>query len=635
MPMLRSFVKYTFYRKSISFLLSFTLIVAVALLAGCRDNDVTSDTEPIPDDSVTTLEPSAVDISKIYIPVELQSINLYKSSSTWYYGRSKQSDHFIVFWGAGYKDKDPGSAEVPETYRVNIDDLLAKAESFYDLNITKLKFAEVGTGKSNLDRYKMMIFVYYQSEWLATGSGYDNKIGALWVSPSTCKPVGSVIAHEIGHSFQYQVFCDLKGSSGFRYGFGGKGGNAFWEQTAQWQSYQSYPDQAFTDSDFGIYTENYSRHICHEAQRYASYFIHYYWADKHGRDIIGRIWREAKEPEDPLQAYMRITNITNAHFNEEIYDAATRFVTWDLDAIRDTGADYIGAHTFKYTTLDDRSYQVAYDRCPGTTGYNVVRLNVPSAGTSISAAFTGLVNASGFNHVEEASRAGWRYGYVALLKNGVRTYSEMYSGTNGTATFTVPENCSKLWFVVTGAPDTYAPHPWDDDNSNDDQWPYKVKFKNTDLYGNVTFDGTETPQNVTLTYDISFPFSATVYPGTTVTLDDDIIALAKAFVLQPGEITSSIGNSIKLYAVESNGTLNANTTANNGHWFNTGGNVCAWGGEARVFSEFNGTALSFAIGQYPGQCAVGNKYTIKQALVYEYESGKTVQATFVFNITLL
>jgi hypothetical protein len=111
--------------------------------------------------------------------------------------------------------------------------------------------------------------------------------------------------------------------------------------------------------------------------------------------------------------------------------------------------------------------------------------------------------------------------------------------------------------------------------------------------------------------------------------------LAKAFVLQPGEITSSIGNSIKLYAVENNGTLNANTTANNGHWFNTGGNVCAWGGEARVFSEFNGTALSFAIGQYPGQCAVGNKYTIKQALVYEYESGKTVQATFVFNITLL
>lgn len=54
----------------------------------------------------------------------------------------------------------------------------------------------------------MEIYLLYQSEWLATGSGYDNVIGALWVNPSTCQPVGSTIAHEIGHSFQYMVFCD-------------------------------------------------------------------------------------------------------------------------------------------------------------------------------------------------------------------------------------------------------------------------------------------------------------------------------------------------------------------------------------------------------------------------------------------
>lgn len=75
----------------------------------------------------------------------------------------------------------------------------------------------------------------YQTEWLATGSGYDNKIGALWVNPSTCQPVGSTIAHEIGHSFQYQVYCDkiLQGNPddlkcGFRYGYeGSNGGNGF------------------------------------------------------------------------------------------------------------------------------------------------------------------------------------------------------------------------------------------------------------------------------------------------------------------------------------------------------------------------------------------------------------------------
>ena len=82
----------------------------------------------------------------------------------------------------------------------------------------------------------MEIYLLYQTEWLATGSGYDNTIGALWVNPSTCQPVGSTIAHEIGHSFQYQVSCDkmLNGEAdfsqvGFRYGYGssGEGGNGF------------------------------------------------------------------------------------------------------------------------------------------------------------------------------------------------------------------------------------------------------------------------------------------------------------------------------------------------------------------------------------------------------------------------
>ena len=74
----------------------------------------------------------------------------------------------------------------------------------------------------------MEIYLLYQTEWLATGAGYDNVIGALWVNPTTCQPVGSAIGHEIGHSFQYQIYCDqiLTGEteeydfkSGFRYGY--------------------------------------------------------------------------------------------------------------------------------------------------------------------------------------------------------------------------------------------------------------------------------------------------------------------------------------------------------------------------------------------------------------------------------
>ncbi|SMD45089.1 hypothetical protein SAMN00777080_3731 [Aquiflexum balticum DSM 16537] len=422
-----------------------------------------------------------LDISKIYVPKEFSGMDLSNNNSTWSYQRSRQSQHFIVFWDKKYGRNDPNSSEVPEFYRVNIDDLLTKAESYYKLNVEELAFANTALGQSNLNKYKMMIFLFYTEDWMAFGAGYDDVIGALWINPATCKPVGSDIAHEIGHSFQYQVFCDLKGGSGFRYGFGGNGGNGFWEQTAQWQALQSYPEQIFTTSNFQVYTNNYHRHLCHEWYRYASYFIHYYWTEKHGKEFIGELWRNALNPEDPIQAYMRLTGISVTQFNDEIFEAASKMVTWDISGLRQYGNAYIGKQQFNFQTLDDGSYQVTYDFAPGTSGYNVIPLEVPTGGVTVSGVFTGLINAPGYNLTLDQGNAGWRYGYVALLENGQRVYGDMNQGTTGVANFEVPQNCSKLWFVVSGAPNRYLPHAWDEDESNDEQWPYKVKFTNTKI----------------------------------------------------------------------------------------------------------------------------------------------------------
>ncbi|MFD2035004.1 DUF4859 domain-containing protein [Belliella marina] len=589
-------------------------------------------TEQIPSGpEVGDLEPDSLEI---YVPNEFSEMDYNDDSSTWSFQRSRQSDHFIVFWDKKYEGNDPNSQEVPEFYRVDIDDLLAKAETYYELNVDELVFAKRGVGESNLDKYKMMIFLYYQEEWMAFGAGYDDVIGAIWVNPSTCKPVGATIAHEIGHSFQYQVFSDLKGGSGFRYGFGGNGGNTFWEQTAQWQAWQSYPEQVFTTHDFQVYVDNYHRHLCHEAYRYASYFIHYYWTEKHGIDIIGKIWREAVNPEDPIQAYMRLTGVSVEQFNNEIYEAASKNVTWDLDGVRQQGADHIGKQRFNFQTLEDGSHQVTYDFTPGTTGYNVIPLNVPEGGGTVSANFTGLVNASGYNAVADPSRAGWRYGYVALLENGQRVYGDMNQGMTGVASFEVPQNCSKLWFVVTGAPNTYQPHAWDDDESNDDQWPYKVKFSNTNILGMVDFPEDAVPSDRTISIDVEFPVSGTDYVGPTITLN--MAELAEAFVLQPNEIISSFGESIQFFGVEGDGTLNATNTANGyGHWFDADGNICNWGEDAKVFSEFSESNFTFTIGQYPGHSQPGDTYEISQAFVYTYLPGQTVQVTVKFNITLI
>jgi len=663
------------------YLLIFFLISGANSLTfvGCKsDSDIETpeedkDTVTTPPSTVVVLKPADItDYDKFYKPQDLKNLDMLRGDSKWSFVRSKQSTHFFVFWETGF-GSDPNANTVSEALRVDIDDLLKKAESFYEMNITTLKFAEIGNGKSNLDKYKMQIYLLYQTEWLATGGGYDDKIGALWVNPGTCKPVGSTIAHEIGHSFQYQVYADVLASGaiandfsrGFRYGYGGNGGNGFWEQTAQWQSYQSYPLQAFDSYNFSVYTENYHRHICHEWQRYASYFIHYYWSGKHGVDFIGKLWREAKSPEDPIQAYMRLNGLTVDQLNAELYDAATRFVTWDIDAIRTNGTNYIGKHTNKFYQLTDGTYQVAYNRCPGSTGYNVIPLNVPAAGTVVTTKFTALTPGSALapgdpgQYSDEATtltttkynsssltRAGWRYGYVALLKNGQRVYGDMNRKTSESVPFTIPEGCDKLWFVVLGAPSTYTALPWDEKESNDDQWPYTVKFTNTDLLGNITINPNETPKDLTLTYDLSFAADAAAYSGTTVNLNTngDAAKVAQALVMQPSAITGALlaakatpqEGKIAFAAIEANGTLNYNTTANGlGFWFNSLGNVISWGSanDSKLFSEFSSSNFEFTIGQYPGKSKAGDKYTFKEAFIYT-KDGKQYQVTFVFNVTI-
>ena len=146
--------------KCLSLILSFFLVSGLLLGSCGSDNSVEPEPEPEPEpvDTGVVLDPLKVDTTGFYIPEELKKINFYKSSSVWYHGRSKASEHFIVFWGRNYGDRDPNSAEVPDAYRVDIDDLLVKGEQFYEINVNELKFAETGVGKSNLDKYKILIF---------------------------------------------------------------------------------------------------------------------------------------------------------------------------------------------------------------------------------------------------------------------------------------------------------------------------------------------------------------------------------------------------------------------------------------------------------------------------------------------
>lgn len=411
------------------------------------------------------------------------SCDFYNDASEWCLKHSVESDHFVIFWQKGFGD-DPTTASLCS---FNPTSLLANAEKCWTKNVEELGF--LIPGESTTDKYKIIILVYYQTDWIASGSGVDGKAGLFNVCPwAITSRSGMTVAHEIGHTFQYLVNCDLGSDHGFNYGAGGYSGNGWWESCADWQGYKVYPDMQFSDGEY--FEQHLAAHhlnFLHEDWRYANCYIQDWWCMLHGQTFIGTLWRESVLPEDPVETYQRITSLDQDAFCDEQMLGYMHMATWDIDGVRDKAAHRIGQHVTHMhsasgSSLGTGAWEVDSAYCPQNYGYNIINMNVPSAGTVVKANFKGIAGADGYRAVN-VDKAGWRYAFVALASDGTRTYGDIQKATEGTASLTVPANCTNLFFVVEGAPTEHWQHGWDSDVTNDEQWPYQVKFVGTNLLG--------------------------------------------------------------------------------------------------------------------------------------------------------
>lgn len=614
----------------------------------------------------------------IYIPQEWQNRRdtlIYSESDpdnryTWSKSRSKESENFIVFWDKNYGHTYPTDAS--SAYSVNIDDLLEKCEGFYAMNVGQLAFCD--ESHSNVSKYKMMILLNHSTEWICYGGGYDDVIGALWLSPSTSKPVGHSVGHEVGHSFQYQVYADLKSYSGFRTAIGN--GSTFWEQTAQWQANHSYPELKWEQS-WNIFRKTHNYAMTHEWHRYQSYWWHYYLSDKYGIDAIGELWRfDPARGVDPNQSWMIKNAMGVSDLYMEYFQYAMKMATLDMDDVRNEAGNYISTLRYDYISLGDGQYQVAYSSCPQSTGFNVVQLNVPHPGTEITTHFTSLAhgasllhgdakqyfdgekfstaNVSTYNTSSQYHVRGFHLGYVALMNDGSRRY--FYEDTvyctgvdankeaDCSVSCVVPEGTNKLFLVVSPAPSAYIQHKWDEDITNDDQWPYRVKLEGTNIWGAADISETVPISDVEIEYDVYFPVSSSVYQGILLNVEGTAASmLGTALQMQASSLGSvlrtwhsdgPVDGQAMFYAVNSDSSISNTASSANGygHWFSATGNRCDYG-SGFVFSEFDPNTLSFSLGQYPGKLADGSNYTIRQAIQYR-KDGLSAMATFVFNIHL-
>lgn len=591
-------------------------------------------------------------------PNTYSSCDFTKETSEWCFQRSMESEHFVCFWQKGLEIKNNTISLGGSS--INVKTLLSRGETIWKKYVQELGFLD-------LPNVKIEMFIVNQTEWRADGSGTD---GTTWYYDGTtkksksaqvglfhCNPWaasaegGHTAAHEIGHVFQYLISAIHGTSRGWRWGYGdnGSGGCAWWESCAQWQAFNVYPSTLFTNGYYGQMLSNSYKSILHEDWRYANYFIQYYWCQLLGKDFIGKLWQATKFPEDPVDTFLRMNNMSLDEFNKIFFDYACRAITWDIDDIRDRGKNYQNqfSTTLKYVEGTENTYIVDAACCPQNYGMNIIPLKGITAGTTVKCAFKGVAGTDGYRKLNVA-KAGWRYGFVAQTTDGQRVYGNMYSDKEGVAEMTLPENTQRAWFVVTGAPTSHWHHPWDDSATNDEQWPYQVTFDGcaakgtTRTYGDYPDDYVR--RDTTAVIDAELAYSSSSYSYVDVQLDVD--AISRALGVSTAQMKAAVCGKkttkpyLRIAALNADGKTETNSKTISdsdvifGNWFSTSGKVGGYDNSAAIYTKIYHDSYICRIGQYPGRLSKGKTYKVRHAVIYTDASGKEYKATMEINLAV-
>ena len=393
----------------------------------------------------------AIDIpgKQIYIPSDLRNNNFESDTAQWSYSRMALTENFVIFWqrGFGADLKNPPQLE-GHRMSVDLENLKQKLERFYAYYRDTLHF--IGAG-SNADRYRMMVMINYSLDGTAYGGDYDEVIGAFWAAPNRLqdRPLNAV-AHELGHSFQMQVHCDKKAKVGRasnaydqfidtqdaeRPEEGRWFGGGFFEMTSQWMLWHVNPNWVRDELyHWTAYQRTPHKAYLHWENVYHSPYVLEWWSQNHGLYIIGDIYKTAHNPEDPADAFMRLTKMNVNQFNDDLFEANRHTVFLD----------------FKHAFAQTRPYagkwpQLNVSGAPEEGGFDARLMPTPSRGERLTVDFKGDI---------QRDIDGWRYGFVAQMSDGSCRYSPIYKESRAKISFTAPQDkdVRELYLVVMGAP---------------------------------------------------------------------------------------------------------------------------------------------------------------------------------------
>ena len=436
--------------------LSFALLSF--MVCSCGKDNPQPQPEPEPEPTPAPVIYGKPDGKDVYIPREFKSMDFTSDQSEYCWKHSYATDDIIIFWQKGFGD-DLSKAKAYKGHKMTVDleRLATQAQEFYDLYKNDLDFIRTG---SKADRYRMMVMLQYDDDGTAYGGSYDDVIGALWVTPLRTQDTRlNAIAHELGHSFQFQLSID--GNTGF-------GGGGIYEMTSQWMLWQANPNWIDDEKyHWDAFLDQTHLAFLHPDNMYHSPFVLEGWAALHGVTFIADLWRAAKHQNNAVTVYKNFTGLDQGAFCDETFDIYRRLITFDFPRVKEICARYANQHKGKLNAKDaDGWRRINKAQEPQQYGYNGIKLTPLKAGQTATLEFQGL---------SDHSAAGWRYGFVAVDKDGIAHYSEMGAEKEGTISYTAGTDEKYLWLVVMGAPTAHQSLN-DSQASSYRSYPYQVRL---------------------------------------------------------------------------------------------------------------------------------------------------------------
>ena len=387
---------------------------------------------------------------KLYIPKDLQGMNLKADTSKWSLNRSIETDDLIFMWERGFGNDVSNPPQLKgHDMSFNLLNLRDRIQTFYHFFRDTLGFVTPNY-QSKADHYKMMVMVNYSLDGTAYGGTYDNFIGALWVAPNRIQDTKmNCMAHELGHSFQAQIMADSIGQCW--------GGTGFFEMASQWMLWQVNPDW-ITDENYHFEAFKTLTHkaFLHMDNIYHSPYVLQWWSDLHGRQFIAELFRQGVIGEDPVMTYKRMNGLSQSAFCDEIFRGYQHLVNFDF------------THAYKETRQYAATFNTELETCsngwlrpkslPEGYGFNAIKLD-----DRVN------LNSPVFHLHLRGNQL--RYGFVGITTNGESIYSDVYA----TSFTSNGQTLKHLYLIIMGAPEHHADVMTHGNTPEYKQYPYEFQ----------------------------------------------------------------------------------------------------------------------------------------------------------------